>query len=470
MSQPEQITTRDGRVAAIIRDGNRQREEAAQRAAWDELRRQKVGRAPYEAPARDKAFAGKMFTDIFPDGAWRGHRAWIIAGGPSLRGFDFSQLKGELVIAVNRAFENVDAQIMFSMDSRFYDWVITGALGQETRDRFSEFAGAKVWLDTFGHPYEGVFTIHSAGLHGLTASLKDGLCHGNNSGYAALNLAVCLGTSPVYLLGFDMGYAGAGATHYHDGYPQTQPDSIVKTYALEFEAQAAQISAAGCRVINCNLNSGLRCFEFLSDPAEGTGTWPIARIQRPIIVSYYTPGLYEDEAKKLVRSCRRFNMERDVQIVEDLGSWQANTHRKAAFILAMLDKHPGRGVLFVDADAELQAQPWELENIREDVGLCWRDYSVFPSGARSAGRELLSGTAYFSQSGESHDLLKMWIRENEANPAEWEQRNLERVVTRGGWDGTIKEFPPQYCQIFDSMKSAGQPVIEHYQASRRSKG
>ncbi len=457
----EILMMRDRRVAEIMA-ARRAKVAPSVKLTWDELRRLKRGAVRYEAPARDKAFEGKMFTDLFPDGAWRGHRAFIVGGGPSLRGFDFSRLRGEAVIAVNRAFENVDAQIMFSMDSRFYDWIVTGALGPETRIRFNEFAGAKVWLDTFGHPYEGVFTIHSAGLHGLTASLPDGLCHGNNSGYAALNLAVCLGASPIYLLGFDMGYSGAGTTHYHGGYPATQPSEVVRSYAKEFEAQAEHIAAAGSRVINFNPDSGLRCFEF----GDAGG---IPEIRRPVVVSYFTPGIYEDEARRLIQSCRRFNLEHDVQAVDDLGSWQANTRRKAAFILAMLDKHPGRGVLFVDADAEFQAQPWELENIGEDVGLCWRDYALFPSHARDKGRELLSGTAYFSQSEESRDLLRMWIRENESRPDQWEQRNLERIVTLAGWDGTIKEFPPQYCQIFDAMKSAGQPVIEHYQASRRAK-
>ena len=462
MNEPEQITMRDARVCEIIRAGNARHDEARDRSAWRDIISQGEGRAPYETPARPDSYAGKKFWEIFPDGAWSGHRCFIVGGGPSLKDFNFSILRGENVIAVNMAFLKVNAQIMFSMDSRLYQWIVRGILGAGVKTSFDEFAGIKTWLDTYSFPYQGVSVIPSAGERGLSKSLQGGLCHGQNSGYAALNMAVCLGASPIYLLGFDMGYGVGGDSQWHGLYPTTQPDKVVRSYADEFERQAEAIHDLGIQVININPASRLRCFEFGAIDE-------VPKISRPLIVSYFTPGtIYEVEAKRLVKSCRRFNLENEVLPIPDHGGWQDNTLVKARFILEALDRHraSGRGVLFVDADAEIKSQPWEIEGIAEHVGLCWRDYSKFPSASRSSGRELLSGTIYFSQADESRELLYRWIIENDAHPNVWEQRNMERLVTEGGADVSIKEFPPTYAQIFDSMKSAGAPVIEHFQASR----
>ncbi len=421
------------------------------------------GRAPIDNPGRDVDPA-KALWEILPDGAWAGHRAFIIGGGPSLTGFDFSKLRGEIVVGVNRAFEHVDCQILFSMDSRFHDWLRSGRLGDDAKKAFAEYGGLKVWLDTHGHPFvPGIRTVRSLGASGLTTSLKDGVYHGENSGYAALNLAVCLGADPIYLLGFDGKLAGDGRAHHHEEYPLPTTQGVLDKFVKYFHDIAPELQDRGVRVVNLNPDSAIRCFEF--DRLEA-----LPAIRRPVVVSYWTAGSgYAKEAEYLVRSCRGQNLEADVREVPDLGNWQANTRRKAAFILEALDRHPGRGVVFVDADAVFRTYPFEFEDIREHVGLCWRDYALFPAGGRTQGRELLSGTIYFSPTDEARDLLRLWIRENERNPLVWEQQNLERIVTHAGWDGMIKEFPASYCQIFDSMKSAGAPVIEHFQASRRLK-
>ena len=49
-------------------------------------------------------------------------------------------------------------------------------------------------------------------------SARDTLAHGNNSGYAAINLAVHLGAARIVLLGYDMGNDGK-VSHFHEGYP-----------------------------------------------------------------------------------------------------------------------------------------------------------------------------------------------------------------------------------------------------------
>ena len=66
---------------------------------------------------------GSRSWEILPDGSWSGRRCFIVGGGPSLKGFDFERLRGERVIAINKAFYDVPfADIVFAMDSPFLIW------------------------------------------------------------------------------------------------------------------------------------------------------------------------------------------------------------------------------------------------------------------------------------------------------------------------------------------------------------
>jgi hypothetical protein len=47
------------------------------------------------------------------------------------------------------------------------------------------------------------------------------------------------------------------------------------------------------------------------------------------------------------------------------------------------------------------------------------------------------------------------------------QHTLIRALEKST-DLNIQLFPLNYCQIFDIMQNEGEPVVEHFQASRRS--
>lgn len=53
-----------------------------------------------------------------------GEAVFVIGGGPSVKGFDFSRLKGRRIIAVNNAgFDLVPwADVLFWADARWFDW------------------------------------------------------------------------------------------------------------------------------------------------------------------------------------------------------------------------------------------------------------------------------------------------------------------------------------------------------------
>ena len=198
--------------------------------------------------------------EILQDGAWKGQAAFLIGGGPSLKGFDFERLRGlGRVIAINRALEYIPwADILFFMDNRFYQMVHKKP---EMKEKWEAFQGIKIFLNMAGRLYEDVYSVRKLGRVGLSNSLKTGIFHGNNSGVGAINLAFCLGAKPIYLLGYDCAFQGK-QTHFHSGYGMVQHEGSVKSFIKDFDRLNRYIVRTSAKVINLNPKSGCRSFPF----------------------------------------------------------------------------------------------------------------------------------------------------------------------------------------------------------------
>ncbi len=212
----------------------------------------------------------RELSEVLPAGSWLNKPAYVVGGGPSLDGFDFSRLQGRRTIAVNIAFYYFEPTVIFSMDTRCLNWILGGFYEPKypgLLEKFKKTAAYKTWLITYTAQLPDpifvvkVFKNYDAGLREFSWDLNDGLCHGNNSGFAAFNLAVVLGADPIYLLGFDMKHKD-GKSHFHAGHPIPQAEEKAKSYAAPFEKIAPELERRGRRIINLNPDSGLRCFEF----------------------------------------------------------------------------------------------------------------------------------------------------------------------------------------------------------------
>jgi hypothetical protein len=416
----------------------------------------KRGIGGYEPEPQFPPYApDKYFYSHVGEGAWKGRRCFIIGGGPSLKGFDFSRLKGELVIAVNRAWEHSSCAITFFLDEQFWGWTENGSLGKYAQENFLKHPSYKVTVNRNHFPYpEGINVVDYRRKAESSDTLREGIYCGCNSGFAALNLAVAMGAKEIYLLGFDMDAETdpqGKLTHYHNGYPEMGPNADLSMFRSEFHEIAPNLKAKDIWVINLNSQSYLKAFEF-GDLNK------IKPIHRPIIISFYTPE-YADLAERMRRSANFFGLETDIVSVEKKGSWVETMYTRAQFILDMLDKH-GRDVVWLDSDAVIHKYPELFDDFKGDFGV---HYATFPWREEE---ELLGGTMYFANTHKARELIEIWLRLNKELPRqELTQWILQQAVQQ--WDGTLVRLPPTYTQIFDLMADRGDPVIEHFQASRK---
>jgi len=216
---------------------------------------------------KSAAFTNRELREVLPDDSWKGKPCFIIGGGPSLKGFDWTRLKGKRTIGVNRAFEKFDPTINFSMDTRFLAWIEREAYGQDMRKKFIKSPAYKVWQCTYiSRLPEFIYIVkvpkmdYYGSCRAFSEKQKSGLGHGDNSGYGALNLACCLGANPIYLLGFDMKHEN-GKSHWHEGHPSDQDEKKVTTWIGHFRWASPVIRMRGFKVINLNPDSALECFE-----------------------------------------------------------------------------------------------------------------------------------------------------------------------------------------------------------------
>lgn len=392
----------------------------------------------------------QKFPHYLKDGSWKGRRCFILGGGPSLKEIDLSRLRGELTIGINRALELIDPTMIFSMDARFYGWLMAGEFGSEVTRKYRKSAAWKIWMDTHGYLFGPEVQTIPCPLQAANLSVETGIARGTNSGLLALKVALALGASPIYLMGFDMHHEGGRQKWWHDGYKIVQKDEVYSCFLQEMEAFSHISERNGARIINVNPDSAVQCFEFGELPEPDPG---------PLFVSFYTPGLYEQKAKDLILSLHRMGLDYEVDRVEDLGSWQSNTIFKAEFIKRKMEQNPTRNIVWLDADAVIRQYPhlfWEIEG----------DFAA----NYFRGWQLSSGTVFFKGNRRAKLLVNAWIKENKKNPEIWDQQNLQTVVEQRERSQhlSVTRLPAEYY-LTDMVRGASDPVIEHTQASRQAR-
>lgn len=177
-----------------------------------------------------------------------------MGGGPSLFSFDFKRLANKVTIACNKAVLYFTPTYLVYMDDQFYDWYEADV---------RSFKGLK-FTHSWNKERDDVIFTRNLGPLGLSDDFEDGLYHGGNSAYFALNLAYVMGGNPIYLFGIDMCYQG-NSTHFHDGYPKDDDigEERFKHMINAFNYGSIVLKEKGVKVYNCSEMSRLECFDKL---------------------------------------------------------------------------------------------------------------------------------------------------------------------------------------------------------------
>jgi len=184
--------------------------------------------------------------------------------------------------------------------------------------------------------------------------------------------------------------------------------------------------------------------------------------RRPLVVAYHTGGEYAEEAERLAASLDRLAIPHEIEQMPVAGGWRANAHIRPEFLLAKRYQHPTRPLLSLDADCVVHSDPFDfLAAMDCDVAI-----------HRLRGREVLPGTLWLaSGDGLVDEFLREWQSQNHLHPANDDRVNcLAAIETTTGLRAA--DLPPEYAFIFDTFRTLHpgvEPVIEHFQASRRLK-
>ena len=419
---------------------------------------------------------------------------FVVGGGPSLNGFDFTQLNGYDTIAINKSVEFIQNPTHFITTD--YSYFLKASLPIEqiklkckntyfvanmSHDYMKVQKGEVidtrrnfVYEDLY--QYSGVIESHKVDGFGSTISE---FCNGNNSGHCGIQLALLLGYTKIYLLGFDLN--SDGQTHFHQSYKEADQKSFknkVNNYAAtlsnalaEYKGSQEIINLSSSSILATSPHIKTQSFNDVIDSVKPISTDGNSTLDNLMVVGYYTVNTpYEEEAQNLLQSLNKLRINHDISGVKTLGNWQANTRFKAGFMLDMLIKWPNHRLLYVDVDAVVHKSPDLFKNYSCDIAVRWQDF-------RWRKNECLSGTIYMENNERTKRICELWrdININEGNgSSRMEQWNLDTVINQMKKDPnfTYKNLPPEYTMIFDSMRGMYPnvvPVIEHFQASRRFK-
>lgn len=187
-----------------------------------------------------------------------------------------------------------------------------------------------------------------------------------------------------------------------------------------------------------------------------------------LTIAYYTEGnKYKELSENLKASCEKHSVSLYLKAIPNLGSWEKNTHYKAKFIQECLESL-GKDLLYVDVDAVFRSYPSLIESLECDIAYRTENF-------KWRKNEALSGTIFLKNNDRVKHFVSKWIEINEKNPAHrfkpetWEQANMQRAIDLVP-DLKYQNLPPEYTFVFDHTRKLYpglEPVIEHFQASRK---
>lgn len=191
---------------------------------------------------------------------WHDKTVAIIASGPSLYEFTDPDLLRERddckVISVNASVPWGD--IIYGSDGRWWhEWLKSNAVMVGGPECWTQSIGSPGWAEEAYR--EGLKVIRGVRDNQLSDN-RSMIYTGNNSAFAALNLAVLSGSKRIMLLGVDLCHYKRKSHWFGDHPPKLQAKSPYYRFAKAFRAVAPELKDRHIEAINCSPISKLECF------------------------------------------------------------------------------------------------------------------------------------------------------------------------------------------------------------------
>lgn len=183
---------------------------------------------------------------VMAEAIWPGETIYIICGGPSLIGFDFSILAGRRVMVINSSvFAYPSADVLFFGDARWWMWNAAKVK--------PSFAGRIFTCADIADPR--ISNLVKRKPPPFIATNRGDVAMQRTSLTAAINLAVHFGCSRMVLLGADQKPAEDGRTHHHEPHPVPVIQGAYDLQMRELREVAKAVADLGIEVINTSLQS-----------------------------------------------------------------------------------------------------------------------------------------------------------------------------------------------------------------------
>jgi hypothetical protein len=179
---------------------------------------------------------------------WPGETVFILAGGPSLRGFDANVLRGRgrIVAIKESALLAPFADVLLFVDGPWY---------YRERALIDAFAGAVVTTAT-NAALSRCKLMRRGDAEGLAAA-RDTLNFSCTTVQAALNFVAHTGAGRGVLLGLDAGYHPGGPARHHDRNPVPPPAGAFDRQAAALATLVAPLRERGVEILNATPGSRL---------------------------------------------------------------------------------------------------------------------------------------------------------------------------------------------------------------------
>lgn len=172
----------------------------------------------------------------------------MLGGGQSLAGFDFNQLDSDITIGINIIFKFYEPKILIWSDVDIYPKY------KEEIDALKSIKYA--WQEAIKPDYKDVLSFKIGQQFYGKQGLEKALFGGEGAyftGILAISLAISLGYSPVYLLGYDGGKVG-NKLHFHNMYEREREERVFITANKNYDVFKEY------EIYNCSLESKITQF------------------------------------------------------------------------------------------------------------------------------------------------------------------------------------------------------------------